>query len=70
LSLVCTCIASVRGSVTLVTARIAIVVSSYLSLPRLFVGAFMYLAPADAGTVISMVFGLTRPAPVCMGDIP
>jgi len=69
LSLVCTGIASVRGSVPLGTTSIASVATSYLALLRLFVGAFMCLAPADTGTVVSMVFGRTGPAPVSIGNV-
>ena len=40
LSLVCTGITPVRGSVSLATASIASVATRYLALPRLFVGAY------------------------------
>ena len=69
LSLVCTGIVSVRGSVPPGTTSIASVATSYLALPRLFVGTFMCLAPADTGPVISMVFGRAGPAPVSMGNV-
>ena len=73
LSLICTGIAPVRGSVSACTTLIASIATSYLALPRLFVGAFLCLAPVDTGTVICMAFGLTclagLPGPVSMGNV-
>jgi hypothetical protein len=66
LSLVRTVIASDWGSISPGSTRIASVAAGYLALPWLFVGTFMCLAPVDAGTVISTVFGLAGPAPVGM----
>ena len=74
LSLICTSIAPVRGSVSTGTTLITSIATGYLALPRLFVGAFLCLAPADTGTVTGIAFGRTcpggLPAPVSMGDVP
>ena len=73
LSLICTGIAPVRGSVSAGTTLIASIATSYLALPRLFVGAFLCLAPADTGTVTGIASGRTCPGglpALSMGDVP